>query len=687
MGTSFADNVNTAIEDIGKKFKNGLKNTSTRRFDELSKIVAAHFGIAVADIKIIAAGKASNAWNRFAEGRAVKNHFKLGIGIMSGSDAGSALSPIRAFIGPGNGRYDCIALVSNKSGKWIFTDVVGKSAKPYAVKFKEVCPDIKFHNIGTTSLTTSRDEYFSNLEKKFNKWLSSAGVKGQIARSHYVRNLKAIGLPYQGKPKAKSGKWDGFCEYFLGVKPEKGVFDVNGLAEFEKSYGKLKLFFTSDDVDYGDYDKKKYDECFQYFHASHSKKKVKHKDQRYTLTAYNKFMLFLQEMEKKFGGIMGGLSTRFDQDIEGAGLSYEPLLTKRFLSALLAKPFVILTGLSGSGKTKLAEAFTHWLYGKDEYDKYVRQVAVGADWTNSEKLLGYPNALNPKEYVMPDTGVLQLIREASREENKDKPFFLILDEMNLSHVERYFADFLSTMESVDGDIHLYDGEDRYEGGDETNPEKRIEHRIKFPRNLFVIGTMNVDETTYMFSPKVLDRAQVIEFVVGADDLTRYFGGTKGLKFENLDGRGAEYAEAFLKKSHEEHPFSEAAKGVLTALFPKLKKLGAEFGFRTAGEFSDFVTIFESFGVGKPEDAIDAAIVQKLLPKLHGSQGVFSSVLAELLTYVRPVKEDADKVKLAEHAKDSDDKELYDYIYPLSADKLERMSDRLRDNGFASFAEA
>ena len=159
---------------------------------------------------------------------------------------------------------------------------------------------------------------------------------------------------------------------------------------------------------------------------------------------------------------------KLEKDVAEAGLKYAPGLMKRFVCAQLAKPFVVLTGLSGSGKTKLAEAFTKWI----GVENTVNIVPVGADWTNNEKLLGYPNALDPDNYVMPDTGVLKLMLDAN--ENQDLPFFLILDEMNLSHVERYFADFLSTMESHDGIIELYDSGKRYaEDGKQTEKTAKI----------------------------------------------------------------------------------------------------------------------------------------------------------------------------------------------------------------------
>lgn len=128
--------------------------------------------------------------------------------------------------------------------------------------------------------------------------------------------------------------------------------------------------------------------------------------------------------------------------LKKAGLKISNEIVARFTASLLTKPFVILTGLSGSGKTKLAQAFAMWIC-EDENQYCI--VPVGADWTNREPLLGFPNALEREKYVKPDNRVLDLIIEANKNENK--PYFLILDEMNLSHVERYFADFLSVMES------------------------------------------------------------------------------------------------------------------------------------------------------------------------------------------------------------------------------------------------
>jgi len=372
--------------------------------------------------------------------------------------------------------------------------------------------------------------------------------------------------------------------------------------------------------------------------------------------------------------------------IPSAGLSYDSKLVRRYVSALLAKPFVILTGLSGSGKTKLAEAFARWLCGKPGAVENWKLVSVGADWTNSEKLLGYPDALHEGKYIMPDTGVLQFLMKAKEDEGRGVPYFLILDEMNLSHVERYFADFLSAMESVDRVVRLHD-EDKIakspaEGG------SGVAKMLVLPRNLFVIGTMNVDETTYMFSPKVLDRAQVIEFRVDKDEMLEYLDATGKLDLDKLcdangKGLGASYATAFVNAVEKDYPAVAEAKDALAQFFPHLAKLGAEFGFRTASEFRRFAAIYVAAG-GTPNDAVDFAIMQKLLPKLHGSKRKLSGPLKTLWNLCQKDPEKPSEMPSVEKEDEFDFGN--ECRYEISARKILRMV-RALDVGFASFAEA
>ncbi len=341
------------------------------------------------------------------------------------------------------------------------------------------------------------------------------------------------------------------------------------------------------------------------------------------------------------------------------GLSFSEDQIRRFVTAQITKPFVILTGLSGSGKTKLAEAMAYWLSAEPELQ--VCMVAVGADWTNNEPLLGYADAINQERYCAPASGILQLLDHAQK--TPKAPHFLILDEMNLSHVERYFADFLSAMESSKPELALH-------GQDTLAADKLlVPARQALPRNLFIIGTVNVDETTYMFSPKVLDRANVIEFRVSTDQMRDFLANpTKSVGVKDIAGEGAHYAEAFVARAQLDAPLDATVMAQLQQdlieLFEPLAEVGAEFGYRSAKEISRFVAIHRELSGDNWDykDALDAQVMQKLMPKLHGSARKLTSVLNTL------------------------EKFALEHNLPLTQDKVKRMQKRLKNEGFTSFAE-
>ena len=362
----------------------------------------------------------------------------------------------------------------------------------------------------------------------------------------------------------------------------------------------------------------------------------------------------------------------FSKNLKTSGLAYSKLLISRFCSSILAKPFVILTGLSGSGKTKLAQAFVQWIC-QDESQFCI--VPVGADWTNREPLLGYPNALKPEEYIKPDSGVLDLIIQANQ--RPEIPYFLILDEMNLSHVERYFADFLSVMESNE-EIPLY-SEDTVENG--------VPSKLKVPSNLFIIGTVNIDETTNMFSPKVLGRANTIEFRVTQDQMENFLGNIKDINMDALKSKGAGMAQSFLEMAAGKGFATEdidSMNDILIQFFGELKKVGAEFGYRSATEI---LRLIQQLSVLDDRlttnQKVDIAIMQKLLPKLHGSRRKLTPVLEKLGSFC--ISDDIKVIKVFENA--DFDFNASNVLYPLSLEKISRMYRGAIDNGFASFAEA
>jgi hypothetical protein len=328
--------------------------------------------------------------------------------------------------------------------------------------------------------------------------------------------------------------------------------------------------------------------------------------------------------------------------------------SRRYIKALLAKPFVILTGNSGTGKTRIALRFAEWL----EKDNNCLIVPVSADWTDNTKMLGYFNPIahdGKGEYVK--SKVLDFILLA--EQHLDIPFFLILDEMNLSHVERYFSDFLSAMESGKP-ILLYK---KPEGCEDKTPET-----INLPDNLFVTGTVNIDETTYMFSPKVLDRANVIEFKPDMNSVMEILTGNNANEpiAKAQDGM----AQGFLKLSKElkqENNLIESetehVKEILTKIYTILESCGFEFAYRTVKEISLYLKaakrLDENFNI---TTATDEQVLQKILPKLHGNKKQIGKLLEDL-------KESFDNSKL-----------------PLSKKKTESMIDRLDKFQYASYIQ-
>ena len=408
---------------------------------------------------------------------------------------------------------------------------------------------------------------------------------------------------------------------------------------------------------------------------------------------------------------------------EEVGFCVQLQTLTRFTSACLAKRFVIFTGLAGSGKTKLAQAFSRWITpapdwidpgdpskGKQQNPCYAL-IPVGADWTGNENIVGYPDGLQPGNYIT--RPALELIRHACEPAHAGVPHFLILDEMNLSHVERYFADLLSAIESGE-EIPLYEGDER------TSDGKAVPKKLRLPDNLFVIGTVNVDETTYMFSPKVLDRANVIEFRMEPDEFESFLKSPKNPKLEELDGKGAAFGQAFVQAAADQgREVPASANNIFSneilLFFNLLRDHNAEFGYRTGYEAARFVHFYQLLGGYQDDDmdwfnsAMDAVIVQKFLPKLHGSRSRLEGLLWALAwacgaeRIPQDGKDFAAQLKEASSAMDEGKygpEVLWNKFslinpkdpakvshYPLSYDKVMRMWRKLVRDQFVNFAEA
>lgn len=299
----------------------------------------------------------------------------------------------------------------------------------------------------------------------------------------------------------------------------------------------------------------------------------------------------------------------------------------RFITSLLAKPFVILSGNSGTGKTRIAKEFAEYLQVTDEAGrKNWELVPVGADWTDNTEVLGYYDPLGGDDGkgTYRASRILQLLVRANA--HPTVPYFLILDEMNLSHVERYFSDFLSHMET-EGNPFVLEG---------------FGKEVLYPQNLFVVGTVNMDETTYMFSPKVLDRANVIEFKPAEEDVLGLF--KEGPKQKPVDKAPRGLAEGFLQLALTVRQ-DELVEGLdydrIQAVFRDVYEItdraGFAFAFRTVKEICRYVAAsyalsempLEKFNEGKLMTVVDEQLFQKVLPKVYGNKKEIGGLIRDL----------------------------------------------------------
>jgi len=370
--------------------------------------------------------------------------------------------------------------------------------------------------------------------------------------------------------------------------------------------------------------------------------------------------------------------------------------------ALLSKPFTILTGASGTGKTKLAEALAELLSNADSSNYEI--LAVGADWTDNRSVLGFVNHLNADDAGprYQSTTILDLMLRAKND--TDVPYFLILDEMNLSHVERYFADFLSAMEQKNGTLKLHSESYQLRRAGRDNAD--VPAQLEYPNNLFVIGTVNIDETTYMFSPKVLDRANVIEFTVSENEIGDFLNDPK--PYQEIKRAEAGVAEGFLQLATKAQQgeiealkgdYSDEIAGHLLNLFKILKAGRFEFAYRTAKEVNTYLRVCRHLNPnsdaweagenkkGTWKQDLDDQILQKLLPKLHGSMGRIGNLLAALAAYCHTgTFNDAANSQtkmLLDAALEFDSAES---TFPKSLQKLKAMISTLRDEQFVSFIQ-
>lgn len=351
------------------------------------------------------------------------------------------------------------------------------------------------------------------------------------------------------------------------------------------------------------------------------------------------------------------------------GFTYEDGVIENFYLSLKSKPFVILAGTSGTGKTRLVKLFAEAIGA--EY----KMVAVRPDWSDSSDLFGHLD-LNGK--FMPGE-ILDFICSASK--NPDKPYILCLDEMNLARVEYYLSDFLSIIETrniVEGNI-VSDplvSKEKY-GDDEEAFVKYGE--LRFPENLYLVGTVNMDETTFPFSRKVLDRANTIEFDY-VDLMPKPLPDYKPESFE-LDN-GFLKSDYLLLSQTNDPELIDSVCDKLETINSILRKSNAHVGYRVRDEIVFYMLNNKKTGLVSEDKAFDYEIMQKILPRIQGSSSSIKSMLIELFKYCLGNQSsiDSDSGDLVSHMASLAD----DAKYKLSAKKIGYMMERYEEDGFTSY---
>lgn len=387
-------------------------------------------------------------------------------------------------------------------------------------------------------------------------------------------------------------------------------------------------------------------------------------------------------------------------------VSFFPNKYRQYITAIKTKPFLLLAGISGTGKSRIVREMARacWDVGSEEYKaqkpRNFEMVQVKPNWHDSSELLGYVSRINGERFIVGP--LLKFMAQAMQE--PDVPYFLCLDEMNLAPVEQYFAEYLSVMESRrragDGTITTdpivdFESTDAYHSlivqlfDDEA--ERRLfltkegGKRLTIPQNLIVVGTVNMDETTFSFSRKVLDRAMTIE--MNEVDL---WSGLKN-RYEPI---GKQSKETLIGEAVEAVDIYESHQEVCDTCLKYLEKVNAELegtpfkvAYRTRNEVLLYVV--NNLQYNKAEDggelpreyviakALDEVTSMKILSRIEGDESRVSKGFLDSLSAT--IKEGLSLISGQGYGAEGEPKEE-----PISLAKLEEMAKRLAASGYTSY---
>jgi MoxR-like ATPase len=374
--------------------------------------------------------------------------------------------------------------------------------------------------------------------------------------------------------------------------------------------------------------------------------------------------------------------TQIKNYIKAQGYTYPDNLIENFYLSLKTKPFVLLAGISGTGKTKLVELFARAIGCSSENDRF-KLISVKPDWNDSADLLGYSNIRGDFQ----PGPILETIKKAA--EDPANPYLVCLDEMNLARVEYYFSDFLSKMETrhYDGDQIKTDrllNENDFDQND-SNDSKAKYSNLHIPDNLYLIGTVNMDETTHPFSKKVLDRANTIEF--NQIDLTAfleedYTDQAQSLKITNqfLKTEYLNLKDLLPVKKDEVRRTTEE----LERLNEILKKANLQVGYRIRDEINFYIVEALDKELLAENTAFDKEILQKVLPRIQGSSAIIKEILLELFDFFSGSSFSQENGQLSAGVWNYYQANQESFKYPESAEKTAYMLRRFEEDGFTSY---
>ena len=384
--------------------------------------------------------------------------------------------------------------------------------------------------------------------------------------------------------------------------------------------------------------------------------------------------------------------------INSSNVSY-----RSYIAAIKSKPFLLLAGISGTGKSRIVRELARacWEEGSEEYKaqkpKNFEMIQVKPNWHDSSELLGYVSRVSGKpEFIAGD--FLKFIAKAW--ENLDVPHFLCLDEMNLAPVEQYFAEYLSVVESrknIDGEIvtdaiiekcaeqWYFDLTAKLTTNDEVRT-RFMNEGITIPKNLIVVGTVNMDETTFSFSRKVLDRAMTIEMneVDLEGGLTKRYEQIGKLGEAELIGYAVEGVDVY--DAYKE--VCDITIKYLKAINEKLEETPFKVAYRTRNEFLLYVVNNLPYnkdenGAEIPQEvviarALDEITNMKILSRIEGDETKVSKDFLSGLGHAI-----ADGLKEISGKEYAGVKEKEGTEHAISLAKLEEMKRRLK-SGYTSF---